>query len=56
MCTAESLCCTAEIGTTLEINSTSINKKEEDHMRETPGVCQGGNGDKEGEGSKQSVR
>ena len=41
---------------TLEINSTSINKKEEDHMLETPGICQGGNGDIEGKGSKQRGR
>ena len=27
MCIIESLCCTAEIGTTLQINSTSIEKK-----------------------------
>ena len=55
MCITESLCCTAEIGVTLEINSTSINKKE-DHMFETPGICQGGNGDIEGKGSKQRGR
>ena len=55
-CITESLCCTAEIVMTLEINSTSINKKEEDHMLETPGICQGGNGDIEGKGSKQRGR
>ena len=27
MCITESLCCTAEIGTTLYINSTSIKRK-----------------------------
>ena len=56
MCITESLCCIAEIGTTMEINSISINKKEEDHMLETPGICQVGNGDIEGKGSKQRGR